>query len=266
MGVIRVGVIGATGKMGQEILKAVTNDPATDVVFGVSEVDEPTTLHIAGKDILVTGDLAEALDAHPVDVVIDFTNAAAFRQNAPVVLEKGVNLVSGTTGLQHDELEEFGKLAENKGVCFFYAANFAIGAVLMMKFAEEAAKFMPEVEIIELHHDQKRDAPSGTAIATAKRIAKVREAHEQGLAGEVETLVGARGANVEGMHIHSVRLPGYNAHQEVIFGGLGQTLTIRHDSINRESFMPGILFATKRISGRKGFVEGLDTLMFEDAE
>ena len=261
---IRVGVVGATGKMGREILKAVTNDPQTEVIFGVGLVDEPVTITVEGHDIPVTADLDAALNEHDVDAVIDFTNADAFRQNASVALAHGVHLVSGTTGLKHEELEEWGKQAAEHGKCFFYAANFAIGAVLMMRFAEEAAKFMPEVEIIELHHDQKKDAPSGTAVATAQRIAKVREAHEQGLLGEVETLAGARGANVEGMHIHSVRLPGYNAHQEVIFGGLGQTLTIRHDSINRESFMPGIVFAAKRVDGRVGLVEGLDTIMFED--
>lgn len=264
METIRVGVVGATGKMGREILKAVTNDPQTEVVFGVGLVDGPITLEVEGKSIPVTADLEAALNENDVDVVIDFTHADAIRQNAPVALAHGVHLVTGTTGLKHEELEAWGKIAEEKGKCFFYAANFAIGAVLMMRFAEEAAKFMPEVEIIELHHDQKKDAPSGTAVATAQRIAKVREAHEQGLPGEVETLDGARGANLEGMHIHSVRLPGYNAHQEVIFGGLGQTLTIRHDSINRESFMPGILFAAKHVAGRVGLVEGLDTIMFED--
>lgn len=264
MEIIRVGVVGATGKMGREILKAVTNDPQTEVIFGVGLVDAPMTINVEGKEIPVTADLDAALAANDVDVVIDFTNADAFRQNASVTLSHGVHLVSGTTGLKHEELEAWGEEAASHGKCFFYAANFAIGAVLMMRFAEEAVKFMPEVEIIELHHDQKKDAPSGTAVATAQRIAKVRQAHEQGLPGEVETLAGARGANVDGMHIHSVRLPGYNAHQEVIFGGLGQTLTIRHDSINRESFMPGILFATKRVEGRTGLVEGLDTIMFDD--
>lgn len=263
MSVIRVGVVGATGKMGREILKAVTNDEATEVIFGVGLVDEPTILTVEGKEIPVYGTLKEAFEKHSVDTIIDFTNAAAFRENAPIALAQGVNLVTGTTGLDHSEIEAFGKVAEEKGKCLFYAANYAIGAVLMMEFAEQAAKFMPEVEIIEFHHDQKKDAPSGTAVATARKIATVRAAHEQGLPGEIETLDGARGANFEGMHIHSVRMPGYNAHQEVIFGGLGQTLTIRHDSINRESFMPGIVYATKEIFGMVGLVEGLDTLMFE---
>ena len=264
MSMIRVGVVGATGKMGREILKAVTNDEALDLVFGVGLVDAPITLNVEGKEVPVVGSLEEAFATYTVDLIIDFTNAAAFRENAPIALAHGVNLVSGTTGLEHSEIEAFGQMAAEKGKCFFYAANFAIGAVLMMEFAAQAAKFMPEVEIIELHHDQKKDAPSGTAVATARKIAAVREAHEQGLPGEIETIEGARGANFEGMHIHSVRMPGYNAHQEVIFGGLGQTLTIRHDSINRDSFMPGIVFAAKRIDGRKGLVEGLDTLMFEN--
>lgn len=264
MAVIRVGVVGATGKMGKEILKAVTNDTETEVVFGIRQTVEPTTVVVGNKEIPVLSDLDAALNTFDVDVVIDFTNAEAFRKNAPVILSHGVHLVSGTTGLKQEELEAYGKLAEEKGKCFFYAANFAIGAVLMMRFAEEAARFMPEVEIIEFHHDQKKDAPSGTAVVTANRIAKVREQHEQGYPGEIETLAGARGANVEGMHIHSVRMPGYNAHQEVIFGGLGQTLTIRHDSINRESFMPGIVYSVKRMEGHTGLVEGLDTLMYEN--
>lgn len=259
---IRIGIVGGPGKMGRQIIKAVMNEDGLDFVFAVGGPQDPDKINIEGTDIPIAHDLQKALADTPVDTVIDFTNAAAFHENAPVVLNAGVNLVSGTTGVPHEDLEAFGQIAEKHHKCFFYAANFAIGAVLMMRFAEEAARFMPEVEIIELHHDQKKDAPSGTAIATARRIAKVRQAHEQGFPGEKEVLAGARGANVEGMHIHSVRLPGYNAHQEVIFGGLGQTLTIRHDSINRESFMPGIMLAAKSIEGRTGLVENLDRIMF----
>ena len=261
METIRVGVVGATGKMGREILKAVTNDPATEVIFGVGLVDEPTTITVEGREIPVTADLDAVLSANDVDVVIDFTNADAFRQNASVTLAHGVHLVSGTTGLKHEELEKWGEEAAAQGKCFFYAANFAIGAVLMMRFAEEAAKFMPEVEIIELHHDKKLDAPSGTAIQTAAMIAEVRKAHKQGNPDEFEKLEGARGADYEGMHIHSVRLPGYVAHQEVIFGGLGETLTIRHDSMNRESFMPGVVLAAKKVRSLKGLTVGLDKLL-----
>lgn len=259
---IRIGIVGGPGKMGRQIIRAVMNEPDLEFVFAVGGPDAPDTINIEGNDIPVAHDLKMALAETAVDTVIDFTNAAAFCGNAPVALEAGVNLVSGTTGVAHEDLEALGDIAKANGKCFFYAANFAIGAVLMMRFAEEAAKFMPEVEIIELHHDQKKDAPSGTAIATARRIAEVRKSHEQGYPGEKEILSGARGSNVEGMHIHSVRLPGYNAHQEVIFGGLGQTLTIRHDSINRESFMPGIMLACKSINGRVGLVENLDSIMF----
>ncbi len=257
---IRVGVVGANGKMGREILKAVLGDKDTVLTFAVAATTN--AVHIGNQKIDITDNLEEALEKNDVDVVIDFTNATAFRENAPVILQKGVHLVSGTTGLTREELISYGKIAEEKRKCFFYAANFAIGAVLMMRFAEEAARFMPEVEIIEFHHDQKKDAPSGTAIATLERIAKVREAHIQGFPGEVETIAGSRGGEKEGMRVHSVRMPGYNAHQEVLFGGLGQTLTIRHDSINRESFMPGILFACKNIQDKVGFVENLDTIMF----
>ena len=151
--------------------------------------------------------------------------------------------------------------AEEYDTPAFIAPNFAIGAVLLMVLSRQAAKYMPEVEIIELHHDKKLDAPSGTAIQTAAMIAEVRKEHQQGNPEEFEKLPGARGANYEGMHIHSVRLPGYVAHQEVIFGGLGQTLTIRHDSMNRESFMPGVVLAAKKVRGLKGLTVGLDKLL-----
>lgn len=257
---IRIGVVGANGKMGKEILKSVLSDDNMLLIFAVSEAT--ATLQINEQAVEISDDLEAALNNFDVDVVIDFTNAEAFRKNAPVVLQHGVHLVSGTTGLTRDELVSYGNIAEEHKKCFFYAANFAIGAVLMMRFAEEAARFMPDVEIIEFHHDQKKDAPSGTAIATMERISRVRASHIQGYEGEKETIPGSRGGEKEGMRVHSVRMPGYNAHQEVLFGGLGQTLTIRHDSINRESFMPGILFACKNILDKIGFVENLDTIMF----
>ena len=142
------------------------------------------------------------------------------------------------------------------------APNFSIGAILMMRYAAEAIKYLPKAEIIELHHDQKLDAPSGTAILTAKKMAEARGGYlKQGAEGEKELLIGARGAEYEGIHIHSVRLQGYVAHQEVIFGGLGETLTIRHDSISRESFMPGVVLACEKIVSQRGLVYGLDKLL-----
>ena len=163
--------------------------------------------------------------------------------------------------MSDDAKAQLEALSKENDTPVFIAPNFAIGAVLMMLMARQAAKYMPEVEIIELHHDRKLDAPSGTALETANMISEVREAHKQGHPEEKEKIAGARGAQVNGIPIHSVRLPGYVAHQEVIFGGLGQTLTIRHDSLDRESFMPGVVLACKKILGLKGLVIGLDKLM-----
>lgn len=256
---VRVGVVGALGKMGKEVIKAVNNTENMETVLGVDEKLATGQSYVG--NLVMYNSVSEALRSENVDVMVDFTNAEAFRKNAPLVLKEGVRLVSGTTGLNHDELINFGTIAKERGTCFFHAANFAIGAVLMMRFAEEAAKYMPEVEIIERHHDHKKDAPSGTAITTLKRIAKVREAHGQGFPGEFETIANSRGGEYEGMRVHSVRLPGYNAHQEVIFGGLGQTLVIRHDSINRESFMPGVILAINETQEMVGFVEDLESIM-----
>ena len=176
-------------------------------------------------------------------------------------LKHGTSPVVGTTGLSDEQKAEIAKASEENNTPAFIAPNFAIGAVLLMVMSRQAAKYMPDVEIIELHHDKKLDAPSGTAIQTAAMIAEVRKAHKQGNPDEFEKLKGARGADYEGMHIHSVRLPGYVAHQEVIFGGLGQTLTIRHDSMNRESFMPGVVLAAKKVRSLKGLTVGLDKLL-----
>ena len=183
--------------------------------------------------------------------------------NIKYAIEKGVIPVIGTTGQTDEQLKELDALAKEKGTACAVIPNFAIGAVLMMKFAAEAAKYMPEIEIIELHHDKKVDSPSGTAIKTAKGIADARAA-----AGVVaEKPLGnasdpARGySEVDGIHIHSVRLPGLVAHQEVLLGGKGQLLTIKHDSMDRTSFMPGVLLAVKNIKGKTGLVYGLDKLM-----
>jgi 4-hydroxy-tetrahydrodipicolinate reductase len=193
--------------------------------------------------------------------MIDFTRPDVVFHNVTTALKAKVSPVVGTTGLSDEQKAEIKKLAEENDTPAFIAPNFAIGAVLMMVMAKQAAKYMPEVEIIELHHDNKLDAPSGTAVQTAAMIAEVRAEHKQGHPDEKEKLTGARGADYEGMHIHSVRLPGYVAHQEVIFGGLGQTLTIRHDSLNRESFMPGVVLAAQKVRGLKGLTVGLDKLL-----
>lgn len=255
---LSVGVIGAKGKMGQEVLKALRDADDMELLFGVDPLAQANE---SFEDCAIYSSIDQALGLYRPDAIVDFTFAEVFRENAPKILAKGIPLITGTTGLEKDELETLGKIATENDTCLFYAANFAIGAVLMMHFAAKAVHYMPEVEVLEYHHDAKKDAPSGTAIATLQAMANSRKAHEQGFPGELETIKGARGGDFEGMRVHSLRLPGYNAHQEIIFGGLGQTLTIRHDSINRASFMPGVLLALREALNYQGLVQGLDTLM-----
>lgn len=261
---IKVLVSGACGRMGQAVVKAVLEDPELQLVGAVdikAGGDAGELVGMGKCGVEIADNLEAAIDAAQPEVMVDFTRPDVVYGNAVIALKKGVSPVIGTTGLSDEAKAELEKLALDNNAPCFIAPNFAIGAVLMMLMARQAAKYMPEVEIIELHHDKKLDAPSGTALQTAAMISEVRAAHQQGNPEESEKVAGARGANVDGMHIHSVRLPGYVAHQEVIFGGLGQTLTIRHDSLNRESFMPGVCLACKKVRGLKGLVVGLDKVM-----
>ena len=257
-------VNGACGRMGRAVLKAVAEAENLELVGAVDVVGGADAGELAGigaNGIKVETDLKAALTRLQPEVMVDFTRPDVVYDNVMTALQAKVSPVVGTTGLSDAQKADIKKLAEEKDTPAFIAPNFAIGAVLMMVMAKQAAKYMPDVEIIELHHDKKLDAPSGTAVQTAAMIAEVRAAHKQGHPEEKEKLEGARGADYEGMHIHSVRLPGYVAHQEVIFGGLGQTLTIRHDSLNRESFMPGVVLAAEKVRGLKGLTVGLDKLL-----
>lgn len=257
-------VNGACGRMGRAVLKAVAEAENLELVGAVDVVGGADAGELAGSGangIKVETDLKAALTRLQPEVMVDFTRPDVVYDNVMTALQAKVSPVVGTTGLSDAQKADIKKLAEEKDTPAFIAPNFAIGAVLMMVMAKQAAKYMPDVEIIELHHDKKLDAPSGTAVQTAAMIAEVRAAHKQGHPEEKEKLEGARGADYEGMHIHSVRLPGYVAHQEVIFGGLGQTLTIRHDSLNRESFMPGVVLAAEKVRGLKGLTVGLDKLL-----
>lgn len=261
---IKVLVNGAAGRMGQAVLTAVLDDAELELTAAVDYVAGADVGELIGRGkngIVIEKDLKSSLAKYKPQVMVDFTRPNAVMENVCTALNAGVSPVVGTTGLTEENKETIRKLAESTDTPAFIAPNFAIGAVLMMLMAKQAAKYMPEVEIIELHHDKKLDAPSGTALQTAQMIAEVREKHHQGHPEETEKLTGARGADYEGMRIHSVRLPGYVAHQEVIFGGLGQTLSIRHDSLNRESFMPGVVLACKKVLGLKGLTVGLDKLM-----
>lgn len=262
---IRVLVAGAAGRMGSEVVKAVNAAEGMRIVAAVDPgVSGCFIADEHGAHIECTEDLSAAIASHEPDVMVDFTRPDVVESNLRVALAAGVDCVVGTTGLSAETLEELCALAPG-GTCLFFAPNFAIGAVLMMQFAEKAARYMPHVEVIEMHHDQKLDAPSGTAIRSARMIAAARrEAPDApGRETELGTMEGARGALVDGVSVHSVRLPGLVAHQEVIFGGQGQTLTIRHDSIDRTSFMPGVVLAIREVGAHGGLVVGLEHLMGE---
>lgn len=242
---IKIIVNGACGKVGREVIKAVSKESdleligAVDIAGTGSDIGELAGIGKTG--IKVTGDLVKTISDTKADVVVDFTIPKTIMSSVRAAVNAKVNVVVGTTGLSENDLREIGSLCEKNGVNVLVAPNFAIGAVLMMKFASEAIKHMPKAEIIELHHDQKLDAPSGTSIKTAEMMKK--------------------SSGTKDIPIHSVRLPGFVAHQEVIFGGLGQTLTIRHDTINRESFMPGVMLAVKKIKNLKGLVYGLENIL-----
>ena len=262
---IRVLVSGAAGKMGSEVVRAVTAADGMEVVAAVDPgVAGCLVQTSSGEHVECRSDLADSIAACSPDVMVDFTHPSVIEANLRIALAAGVDCVVGTTGLLQEKLEQLAAAAP-EGTTLFFAPNFAIGAVLMMRFAEQAARFMPHVEVIELHHDKKADAPSGTAIRTAHLIAAAREGAPDvpGRETELPGMEGARGALVDGVCVHSVRLPGLVAHQEVLFGGQGQTLTIRHDSIDRTSFMPGVVLAVREVGTRSGLVVGLEMLMGE---
>lgn len=261
---ITVMVCGATGKMGREVVKAVHNDPDLQFIGGIDPKqageDAGTAAGFESLGLPLYESLTAALSAKKPDVIVDFTSPAIIFENAKTVLGAGVHMVIGTTGLtaeQRDELAAIGKA--NNANCFV-APNFSLGAVMMMKTAADLAPYFPNVEIIELHHNHKYDAPSGTAVLTAKLINEAKQAAGAVGAEDLtrESLPGARGAKVDDVTIHSVRLPGYVAHQEVLFGGYDETLTIRHDSLSRLSFMPGVVLACKKIAEKPGLTYGLE--------
>ncbi|MGB0296580.1 MAG: 4-hydroxy-tetrahydrodipicolinate reductase [bacterium] len=242
---IRVLVNGAKGRMGQEVVKAVT--AASDL-----ELVDQTDL---GDDLIAR------IKASQAQAVVDFTTAAVAFENTRKILEAGVHPVVGTSGLLAEQVAELQQLAGDMDIGGLIAPNFAIGAVLLMKYAQDAAKYLPDVEVIELHHNRKADAPSGTAVKTAQLIAEARQEIPKVLVEEKELFEGARGSEVHGVRVHSLRLPGLVAHQEVIFGGTGETLTIRHDSIHRESFMPGVCLACRKVIGTQQLFYGLEHLL-----
>jgi len=245
--------------MGAEVCRAVSADPGMQLVAAVDPVAAGAGLSSLGdiQEELIVDSGSQALLEAGAEVAVDFTVASSALVNIKWCIDSGIHVVVGTTGLSSAVLEELGALAQARGTGLLVAPNFAIGAVLMMKFAETAAKWLPDAEIIELHHSAKLDSPSGTAIKTAEMIAGARSQVPNLPDAETD----ARGAEKDGVRIHSVRLPGLVAHQEVIFGGLGQTLTIRHDSMDRTSFMPGVLLGIREISKHPGLTIGLEHLL-----
>ena len=253
---IRVGVLGATGKVGAEVCRAVHADADLELVAGISrsKAGEPASsaLGLEGSDVVLAEDLDAFVEAK-VQVAVDFTSGSFAPEHVAWAIEHGVHIVVGTTGFDVDGAWR------SAPVGVVVAPNFAIGAVLMQRFAAQAAKHLPAAEIIELHHDGKADAPSGTAAATADAIGAARPEAWSG--PSAESVSGVRGGDRSGVRIHSIRLPGLVAHQEVIFGGQGQTLTIRHDSMDRTSFVPGVLTAIRWVPTHPGLTVGLDAIL-----
>jgi 4-hydroxy-tetrahydrodipicolinate reductase len=257
----RVGVVGAGGRMGQEVCRAVTEAPDLELVAAIDPA------HVGGDACgrPIVGEV-NALSDLGAEVVVDFTIAEAVRHNARHYALLGVHAVIGTSGLSEADMAEVETLFSGSRANAVVVPNFAIGAVLLLHLCRIAAPHMDGVEIIELHHDAKRDAPSGTAMHTAAVIAAARRQAGSGpLPADPTTdvvLAGARGGeSPDGVHVHSVRLPGLVAHEEVIFGAPGQSLSIRHDSYDRRSFMPGVLLAVRAVPGRPGLTVGLEALL-----
>jgi len=244
---IRVGVLGARGKVGSEVCRAVDSAPDTELVAAVD----------AGDDV-------EELVRSGAQVVVDFTHPGVVMDSLRFCIEHGIHAVVGTTGFDQGRLDQLGEwLADAPGVGVLVAPNFSIGAILMMRFAARAAPFFESVEVVELHHPDKADAPSGTARRTAELIAAARrEAGSAPMPDATSTgLEGARGADVEGVRVHGLRVRGLVAHQEVVLGAAGETLTIRHDSLDRVSFTPGVLAGVRGIAERPGLTVGLDSFL-----
>lgn len=262
---IRVGVLGAAGRMGALVCRAVADDPELALVAAVDPGHRGEAAHGAPSALRISGS-AESLSQTETEVAVDFTRPDAVMANVRWLIDRGIHAVVGTTGIGGTELDDIRRLLARDGnrSNVVVASNFAIGAVLLQRFAEEAARVFPAAEIIELHHEGKLDAPSGTALSTAERMGRARREAWKGPSRE--TVDGVRGGDLDGIRVHSVRLPGLVAHQEVIFGGLGQTLTLRHDAPMRESYVPGVLMAIKAVPSTPGLTVGLESILGLDQD
>jgi 4-hydroxy-tetrahydrodipicolinate reductase len=261
---IRVAVSGACGRMGREVVKLVIGADHLELVAAIDsksgeDIGQVVGLGVCG--IITRDDLGQALTDAKAQVVVDFTTPHSVMNNVRTAIACGVRPVVGTTGFSPDNIKELDNLCKEKGIGGIIAPNFSIGAILMMKFAAQASKYFPNLEIIEFHGDQKLDAPSGTAVKTAEMISEIREELKQGNPNETETIEGSRGGYFDGFRIHSVRLPGIFAQQEVVMGGFGQTLKIRHDSYDRACYMPGVDVAIQRVLDLEGITYGFESFI-----
>ncbi|EMC17236.1 4-hydroxy-tetrahydrodipicolinate reductase [Streptococcus mutans] len=253
---IKVIVAGFKGRMGSTAVDMIKNDSELELAALLDPF--AAEKEIDGVPVFTDKSDLVGLDA---EVWVDFTIPKVAYENTHFALENGFRPVVGTTGFTQEQIADLMTLSADKKLGGLIAPNFAIGAVLLMEFAAKASKYFPDLEIIELHHDKKKDAPSGTAVKTAELIREARAYKKQGAADEEETLAGVRGAEFDGFRIHSVRLPGLVAHQEVIFGAQGEGLTLRHDSYDRISFMSGVNLGIKEVVQREQLVYGLEHLL-----
>jgi 4-hydroxy-tetrahydrodipicolinate reductase len=257
----RVVVAGARGRVGREVVRAVDEAPDLVLVGGLSRTPGASVERAHGERLPLHADVDALLRDTQPDVLVDFTLPDAAMPIARAALRAGVATVIGTSGLGAGQCAELSALAEDAGVGVAVVPNFAVGAVLLIHFARLASRYFGAAEIVELHHDGKADAPSGTALATAEAMASSRGEPFAADRTTKHTLAGARGGEVGGVRVHSVRLPGLVGHQEVLFGGPGQLLTLRHDATSREAYVPGVLLAVRSIRDYRGLVYGLDPLL-----
>ncbi|UJL48078.1 4-hydroxy-tetrahydrodipicolinate reductase [Virgibacillus sp. NKC19-16] len=257
---IRIIVAGPRGKMGSEAIQMINSEDNFQLVGCIDRKHNGNYTENL-PDVPIFEDAEECFTNIDADIFVDLTVPDVGYEHTKAALEQNIRPVIGTTGFTDEQLSELSTLSWEKKLGCIIAPNFAIGAVLMMQFSKMAAKYFPDVDIVEKHHDKKLDAPSGSSIKTAELMKETRGFKNQGHPNEKETLTGARGAEFDGMRIHSIRLPGLVAHQEVLFGGAGQTLSIKHDSYNRDSFMEGIKLAIDEVMNLQELVYGLENIL-----
>lgn len=260
---IKLGVIGANGKMGSEVVKLAISNEDFELVCAIDKFGAGKQLC---ENVVVEENLRESLVKRKPEIVVDFTQPSVIYENIKVYMELGIKSVIGTTGLSKEQIEEIEKMSKKNNVGIIIAPNFSIGAILMMEFAAKAAKYFNNAEIIEYHHNQKKDAPSGTSIKTAQMMIKNNNNFKLGNCAEVETIPGARGGNYNengkgNIQIHAVRMPGFVASQQVILGADGQILKLHHDTINRECYMSGVALAINYLNENNKFIYGLENII-----